>query len=113
MRDMETTPMITTIEHVETEAHQGPAILVHRTEGAFHAQDNPGELVAAFGPKDGVTGEMTTPEVAAITGYDPDTLTIVAEDAGITYWEVGGGWGVSVPASHAGPAGWRLSRLTH
>lgn len=83
------TTTTTTIEYVEAEAHQGPAILVHRTEGAFHVQDNPGELVAEFGPEDGVTGELTTPEVAAIVGVEADTLTIVAEDTHSTTWEVG------------------------
>lgn len=83
-----TTTMTTTIEYVESEALEGPAILVHRTEGAFHAQDNPGELVAEFGPAEGVTSELTTAQVAAITGHDLDTLTIVAEDAGVTCWEV-------------------------
>lgn len=78
----------TTIEFVEAEALEGPAILVHRTEGAFHAQDNPGELVAEFGPAEGVTSELTAAQVAAITGHDLDTLTIVAEDAGVTCWEV-------------------------
>lgn len=78
----------TTIEFVEAEALEGPAILVHRTEGAFHTQDNPGDLVAEFGPADGVTADLTSAQVAAITGYDLDALTIVAEAAGITYWEV-------------------------
>lgn len=85
---MSTTTTTTTIEFVEAEALEGPAILVHRTEGAFHAQDNPGELVAEFGPAEGVTSELTAAQVAAITGHDLDTLTIVAEDAGVTCWEV-------------------------
>lgn len=83
-----TTTTTTTIEFVEAEALEGPAILVHRTEGAFHAQDNPGELVAEFGPEDGVTGDMTPADIAAMTGVDVDTMTIVAEDAGVTCWEV-------------------------
>lgn len=83
-----TTTTTTTIEYVEAEALEGPAILVHRTEGAFHAQDNPGELVAEFGPAEGVTSELTAAQVAAITDHDLDTLTIVAEDAGVTCWEV-------------------------
>lgn len=83
-----TTTTTTTIEYVEAEALEGPAILVHRTEGAYHAQDNPGELVAEFGPAEGVTSELTAAQVAAITGHDLDTLTIVAEDAGVTCWEV-------------------------
>lgn len=77
----------TTIEYVEAEALEGPAILVHRTEGAYHAQDNPGELHAEFGPAEGVTADLTSAQIAAITGHDLDTLTIVAEYAGVTCWE--------------------------
>lgn len=76
-----TTAKTTTIEIADGLA------LVHETTGAFHAQDNPGEQVAAYGVGD---DPMTLAEIAAVTGFDADRLVDITTpgDAQATYFEV-------------------------
>lgn len=68
-----------TVEYVPDTAHAGPAVLVHRGVGPYHAQDNPGTAVAAFDANDGVHEEMSPPEIAALVGVDVDSMRLTAE----------------------------------
>ncbi len=72
-----------TVEYVADEAHGGPAILVHATDGPYHAQDDPGEQVHAYDADPG----MTVADVARTVGVEADSLTLVGEGHS-TCWEV-------------------------
>jgi len=72
-----------TVEYVADEAHGGPAILVHATDGPYHAQDDPGEQVHAYD----ADPDMTTADIARTVGVEVDALTLVGEGHS-TCWEV-------------------------